>query len=151
VTLTSGAGADSLMGAGRSGSAGQDVAGTIGGVAATGSGRLLTGGVGDAEGLSLQVEGLGARGTVNYSKGYAAQFEKFASGLLDTTGSLTLRTDGINASIKDLADRRLRMVDRLADVEKRYRTQYTALDTTISNMNATSAYLTQQLAALSNL
>jgi flagellar hook-associated protein 2 len=152
VSMTAGAGADNLLGASPLTTTGQNVAGTIGGVAAVGNGRTLTGAVGSpAEGLALTAEGLGARGTINYSRGYASQFDAFATTLLDTTGPLTLRTDGINASIKQLADSRLKMVDRLADVEKRYRTTYTALDTTISKMNSTSAYLTQQLAALSNL
>ncbi|WP_426104640.1 flagellar filament capping protein FliD [Massilia sp. TSP1-1-2] len=151
VSLAAGAGADSLLGLTPVSNAGRDVAGTIGGVPATGSGKTLTGGVGDAEGLALTIEGAGARGTVNYSKGYAAQFETFAKKLLDTTGPLTLRTDGINTSIKELAANRQKIVDRLADVEKRYRTQYTTLDTTISKMNATSSYLTQQLASLARL
>ncbi len=151
ISFASGAGADNLMGATPVSTTGLDVAGTIGGLAATGSGKILTGGPGNAEGLALQVEGLGARGTVNYSQGYAFQFDKFTKNLLDTTGPLTLRTEGINASIKQLTDNRLRMVDRLADVEKRYRAQYTSLDATISKMNSTSAYLSQQLSALSNL
>ena len=151
VSLASGAGATNLLGAAPVSTAGLDVAGTIGGVAATGSGKILTAGVGDAEGLALAVEGLGARGTVNYSQGYAFQFDKFTKNLLDTTGPLTLRTEGINASIKQLTADRLRMIDRLEDVEKRYRSQYTSLDATISKMNSTSAYLTQQLSALSNL
>ncbi len=151
VSLAAGAGADSLLGAAPVASAGLDVAGTIGGVAATGSGKTLTGGVGDAEGLALIIEGLGARGSVNYSKGYASQFEGFSKQLLDTTGPLTLRTDGINSSIKELAANRQKIVDRLGDVEKRYRAQYTSLDTTISKMNATSSYLTQQLASLARL
>ena len=36
-------------------------------------------------------------------------------------------------------------------IEARYRKQFTSLDTLISGMNSTSAYLTQQLANLSNL
>ena len=152
VSMTPGVGADRLLGAAPVASAGKDVAGSIGGVAAFGNGRTLTGAIGSpAEGLALTAEGTGARGTVNYSQGYAYQFDKFASNLLDTTGSLSLRTDGINASIKQLADSRLKILDRLGDVEKRYRATYTSLDTTISRMNSTSAYLTQQLASLSNL
>ena len=152
VSMTAGAGADNLLGGAPVASAGQNVAGSIGGVVAIGNGRTLTGALGSpAEGLALTAEGLGARGTINYSRGYASQFDRFATTLLDTTGPLTLRTDGINASIKELAASRLKIVDRLADVEKRYRATYTALDATISKMNSTSAYLSQQLAALSNL
>ena len=151
VSLARGAGADSLIGIAPVTSAGLNVAGTIGGVAALGSGKVLTGGAGDAEGLALQIEGLGNRGSVSFSRGYASQFDQFAKNLLDTAGSLTLRTDGINASIKQLATSRSRIVDRLADVEKRFRTQYTTLDTTISKMNSTSNYLTQQLASLARM
>jgi flagellar hook-associated protein 2 len=152
VSLTAGAGADNLFGVAPATSAGRDIAGSIGGVAAVGKGRTLTGAVGSpAEGLALTAEATGARGTVTYSQGYAAQFDKFASNLLDTTGSLSVRTEGINASIKQLANSRLKMMDRLADVEKRLRATYTSLDTTISKMNSTSAYLTQQLASLSSL
>ena len=151
VSLTAGAGATSLLGS-QTAIGGKDVAGTIGGVAAVGNGRTLTGAIGSpAEGLALTAEGTGARGTVTYSQGYAYQFDQFASNLLDTTGSLNVRTDGINASIKQLANSRLKIVDRLADIEKRYRATYTSLDTTISKMNSTSSFLTQQLSAMRNL
>lgn len=135
--------------------AGADVAGSIGGVPAVGSGRNLTGAAGTpTEGLVLQIDGAttGARGMVNYTKGYAAQFDKFAKALLDTTdGALIMRTEGIGASLKDLANTRDRLTMRLADTEKRYRQQYSSLDTMLANMSSTSAYLAQQLAALSNL
>jgi flagellar hook-associated protein 2 len=41
------------------------------------------------------------------------------------------------------------MQDRLAMVEQRYRAQFTALDVLLSNLQQTSAYMTQQLAQLS--
>lgn len=135
-------------------SAGADVAGTIGGFAATGFGRTLTAVAGNpTEGMALQIDGAtGSRGTVNYSQGYAFQFNRLASSLLDaTTGPLTSRTDGINASIKNLAADRVQLTARLATIEAAYRAQYTALDVSISSMNSTSSYLTQQLAALAKL
>ena len=148
----SGAGSANLMGTTPTTQAGADVAGTIGGFAATGSGRTLTAVAGNpTEGLALLVDGSGSRGTVSYTHGYAYQFDRLATALLDSTGPLTSRTEGLSASIKSLADNRLRLVDRLAETEKRYRAQYTTLDTTLSRMSATSSYLTQQLAALSNL
>ncbi|MDB5745572.1 MAG: flagellar hook protein FliD [Massilia sp.] len=134
--------------------AGLNVAGEIGGVPATGSGRTLTAAAGSpAEGLALLVDGAaGNRGTVSYAKGYASQFEQLASTLLDTAkGPLASRTEGINASIKRLADNRVHMEDRLAATEKRLRAQYSSLDATISRMNSTSSYLAQQLTALSNM
>lgn len=132
---------------------GLDVAGTVNGMPATGNGQVLTSSSGDSAGLALTVSGgaLGARGTVNYSQGYALQFDTLATSILSTTGSLLARTDGISASIKTLGKTQQALIARLAVVEKRYRAQFTALDLTISRMNTTSTFLTQQLAQFSNL
>ncbi|MBI5911051.1 MAG: flagellar filament capping protein FliD [Betaproteobacteria bacterium] len=128
---------------------GKDVAGTIGGVAATGSGQALSG-AGDAVGLSLKISGgaTGVRGSVKFAQGYAAQLDKLLGGILASDGTLTSRTDGINRSIKDLGARRDALNLRLAEIEKRYRAQYTALDMVMSNMTKTSTFLQQQLANL---
>jgi flagellar hook-associated protein 2 len=128
---------------------GKDVAGTIGGVAATGSGQTLTG-AGDAINLNIKVIGgaTGDRGSVKFAQGYAAQLDKLIAGMLATEGTLSSRTDGINRTIKDIGSRRDALNLRLVRIEKRYRAQYTALDVMMSNMTKTSSYLTQQLANL---
>jgi flagellar hook-associated protein 2 len=149
-----GIGADNLLGVSPASTPGANVAGTIGGKAATGSGRTLTGADGTpAEGLALQVDGgVGARGSVNYSRGYASQFDQLITSLLDSSkGPLASRTEGINASLKSLAASRVNMEDRLTATESRLRAQFSALDVTISRMNSTSSYLAQQLTALSNM
>jgi flagellar hook-associated protein 2 len=152
VDITADASSADLLGGSGTGVAGKDLIGTIGGVPAVGSGRTLTGAVGSpSEGLALQIDGSGARGSVTYSQGYAYQFDKFASSLLDAGGALSLRTDGINASIKSVSSNRDRIAQRLVETEKRLRAQYTKLDTLMSSMSTTSAYLTQQLASLQNL
>lgn len=132
------------------GTAGVDVAGTINGAAATGSEQYLTAGSGAASGLKLQILGgaLGNRGTVSYSQGYAYQLNQLAGQLLGTSGPIASRTDGINTSLKDLDSQRTSLNARLADIEAAYRRQFTALDNLISSMQATSSYLTQQLASL---
>jgi flagellar hook-associated protein 2 len=153
VSVTGGTGQANLnFGGGAAIIAGLDTAGTINGVAASGSGQLLTGAIGDAsEGMSLKISGgsTGIRGTVNYSQGYAYQFNKLATTLLGADGPIASRTDGINASIKSLTHRRQDISVRLAGIEKRYRDQFTSLDVAISSMNTTSNFLTQQLANLS--
>ncbi len=128
---------------------GKDVAGTIGGFGATGSGQILSGS-GDAAGLGLKVTGgaTGDRGSVKFAQGYAAQLDKLIGGILATDGTLSSRIDGMNRSTKDIASRRDALNLRLAAVEKRYRAQYTALDVTMSNMSTTSTFLQQQLANL---
>lgn len=146
-----GIGAASLLGGAPTGTIGVDVAGTINGVAATGSGQTLTGASGnDAEGLKILVSGgvLGSRGTINYSQGYAYKLDKQADSLLSSTGPISSRTDGINRTIKDIGNRREVLNRRLAGIEKRYRAQFTALDMMIGSMTTTSNFLTQQLANL---
>ncbi len=130
---------------------GLDVEGTIAGSPVTGSGRFLTGALGtDAEGLKVEITGgaTGDRGTVSFSQGYAHVLSALAAGFLGSTGTINGRTTGLNATIKDIAKQKDTFNDRLTDIEKRYRAQYTALDTSISSLNATSSFLTQQFAAL---
>lgn len=128
---------------------GKDIAGTVGGVSATGSGQILSAG-GDASGLALKVSGgtSGDRGSVKFAQGFAAQLDQLIAGLLASEGTVSSRTDGINRSIKDIGNRRDALNLRLSAVEARYRAQYTALDLMMSNMTKTSTFLTQQLAKL---
>lgn len=130
--------------------AGVDVAGTIGNQAATGSGQYLTSDGGNSIGLKLQVAGgsTGVRGTVSYSQGYAYSLSSLVTSILAGNGQLNGRTSGINDSIKDIEKQREVLNQRLENIEKRYRAQFTALDAMLSSMNATSNYLTQQLAAM---
>ncbi len=154
ASVTGGSGMTNLLGTTATVAAGLDTMGTLNGVAATGAGQFLTGAKGDAsEGLRVQITGgsIGIRGTVNYSQGYAYQFDKLANTQLGTDGPISSRTNGINASLKSLDESRQRLTDRLTDTEKRYRAQFTALDMIISRMTTTSNFLTQQLANLSNL
>jgi flagellar hook-associated protein 2 len=131
--------------------AGTDVAGTIGGVAATGSGQTLSGAPGSAaDGMKLAITGgaTGDRGTVTFSQGYAYQLNNLAASFIGTSGLITGKSDGLNVSIKAIATQKDAFNTRLADIEKRYRAQFTALDTMLASMQSTSSYLTQQLASL---
>lgn len=67
--------------------------------------------------------------------------------LLDSSGSISSRTEGINSSIKTLGDRRDVLNRRLDDIEKRYRDQFTALDSLLGKLRSTSDFLTRQLSA----
>ncbi|MCC6532564.1 MAG: flagellar filament capping protein FliD [Burkholderiales bacterium] len=151
VQISSGNALADLLGAAPVASAGADVEGTLGGVAASGSGRFLTDlSSGPSSGLKIEVTGgaLGDRGKVNFSRGYAATLDKLVEDFLASDGAIAARTEGINASIKTLDNRRDEMERRLQDVETRIRAQFTALDTLLGRMSATSTFLTQQLAKL---
>jgi flagellar hook-associated protein 2 len=125
---------------------GVDVAGRIGGVEATGSGQILTS---DA-GLAVRILGgaTGDRAPIDYTVGFASQLSAFASAQLAADGAVAGRTEGINRSIASIGDQRTALARRLDDVEKRYRSQFGALDVLIGNLTQTSNFLTQQLAAL---
>nr|WP_267874178.1 flagellar filament capping protein FliD [Telluria aromaticivorans] len=132
--------------------AGKDVEGTIGGVAATGNGQALTAAAGSpADGIQVSINGglVGERGTVNFSKGFAFELTNLATGFVGKDSLISNKTDGLNISIKSIATARDRFSARLETIEKRYRAQFTALDSALMSMQSTSAYLTQQLAALS--
>jgi len=150
LASVSGTTTDSLFG-GATPAAGKDVAGTLGGHAVTGSGQTLTGLAGtDVEGLVVEITGgaTGDRGNISFSQGYAYQLNNLATTMLSKTGQITSRTDGINKSIADVAKQRATFADKLTGIEARYRAQYSRLDVMLSQMQTTSSYLTQQLAAI---
>lgn len=74
-----------------------------------------------------------------------------ANNMLGTAGPIASETDGINRTITDIGNRRTTLQARINATQQRYQTQFSALDALISSMNQTSAFLTQQLASLSNL
>ncbi|MCG3187530.1 MAG: hypothetical protein IOMNBAOH_02171 [Rhodocyclaceae bacterium] len=151
VELTGGNAAMTLFGvASAPADVGVEVAGSIGGVAATGSGQTLTASGGDAEGLALTIGGgaTGDRGSVRYAPGIAVQMDRLITSLLDESGSLAARTDGMNASIKRLNAQRDAIARRLVSIEANYRAQFSRLDALMSSMNQTSSYLQQQIAQL---
>lgn len=149
VSIT-GAGAADLLGATPNVTSGEDVAGTLGGLAATGSGQLLTGSSGDVEGLKLQITGttLGSRGSLTFTRGYAYHLQTLIDGYVGSSGIVAGRTGGIDSSIKDITRQRENINERLVNTERRLRAQFTALDTALSSMSRTSSYLSQQLSNL---
>lgn len=130
-----------------------NMVGTINGVAGNGFNQELIGATGDAsEGLRVKVLGntTGARGTITFVKGYAAQLDDILDGLLDEEGLLAARTDGITESVKRLEKQTDAFNIKLELIEKRYRDQYTRLDTLLSSLQNTSSYLAQQIQSISN-
>lgn len=145
-----GNGADELFGTPTM-TTGVDVAGTIGGAVAVGSGQTLTGSAGSGSaGIAVTINGgqLGDRGTVNISKGVSALFATITDNYLGSSGLIQNKNDGLNKSIADISKQRDALNTRLTLTEARLRKQYSALDVTLSSMNSTSNYLSQQLAAL---
>lgn len=78
-------------------------------------------------------------------QGYAFRLEALATDMLEVDGLIDSRTDGINARIDSISDRIDNMEYRLEIIEARYRSQFSALDSMLAQMQSTSNYLTQQL------
>ncbi len=147
VAITGGNGELDLFGAAVE-TSGLDVAGTINGVTATGSGQTLTG-AGNSSELVIKVTGgsTGTRGNIDFAHGFASKLDLLVEKMLESN-LIDSRIDGINSSIDDINSQREVLFRRLDDVEKRIRSQFTALDTLISSMTQTSNFLQQQLANL---
>lgn len=82
--------------------------------------------------------------------GFAAKLQTTVGTYIGKEGSLTRRTDGLNAQLKDIGNQRKALDTRMESVGNRYKAQFVALDNMMSRMNSTSSYLSQQLAALAS-
>lgn len=133
------------------GSSSANFVGTINGVGATGSETGLKGAPGDdSEGLEIEISGstTGSRGTVTFTKGFAALLDEMIDGFLDEDeGILASKTDGLESSIETLDDKTERLEARMSIIEARYRAQYQRLDVLMSSMSNISTYLSQQLSS----
>ena len=79
--------------------------------------------------------------------GFAKRFRTATDTMLGVSGSLTSRTTGLSAQLTRNQKDQDTLNTRLADIEKRLRAQYTALDTQMASLSTQSSYITQQVAA----
>lgn len=135
--------------------AGADVAGTIGGYTATGTGQKLTGIAGSSVGgLSLTVAGsaTGARGSLTYSIGAAETLYNNMNTLLDVNdGIIKSKTDSLNATIKRIQTSVSNEEERLSRTEKMLRLKYVALQSTLNSLQGVGSFLDNQLTGLEKL
>lgn len=83
------------------------------------------------------------------STGYATRLQAWAKSTLDPGGLIDTRTQSLNGSIKSRNTEIGRLENRMTALQKKYTAEYTNLNLLLSSMNATSTYLTQQLASSS--
>jgi flagellar hook-associated protein 2 len=95
-------------------------------------------------------DALGAdyEGVVELLHGVAGRLDDSLAGMLETGGILEARTDGLQARIEDIGDRRTTLDRRAEALQSRYLAQFNALDTLLSQLQSTSNFLAQQLADL---
>jgi flagellar hook-associated protein 2 len=80
--------------------------------------------------------------------GYAVRLADLSNRYLDDDGALETRTVGLNAQIKQIADQRESLNERLALLESRLYRQFNALDSLLGQLTQTSNFLNQQLSNL---
>jgi flagellar hook-associated protein 2 len=140
---------------------GVDVAGTINGETAEGSGRVLTGLSGNtiSAGISIQVnltaDELASQGSnqghIYLSRGLSYYLDRHLETLTDSvSGTVTRRQETIQDQIDTIDDQIDEMEDRLILEEERLMAQFIAMEQTISLLNSTSSYLSSQLSMLSS-
>ena len=125
--------------------AGTDVAGTIGGLAATGIGQLLVGTSGtDAAGLTIQYSGLvtGAVGSINLSLGAGARIERLLEQFLATGNGL------VDSKVSALETRNSRLSSRVTELDARLERRRAVLLANFLQMETAIARLKQQSTSL---
>ncbi|MGH7506400.1 MAG: flagellar filament capping protein FliD, partial [Longimicrobiales bacterium] len=152
--MLAGGGADNTASLGLAAgiTAGVDVAGTIGGIVATGAGRVLTGADGTAvDGLGIEYTGTttGAVGNLTFSRGLASILRLAAEPMLGTgPGSIDGVTESLDTGITRMNDRILELEDRIERKRAELIKRFTRLEEIMALANAQSQWLTTQLQAL---
>lgn len=80
--------------------------------------------------------------------GFATRLSTVLDGVLGPEGRLQAQTKGLQGRVDDVGDARDALDLRMAAVERRYRAQFTALDSLLGTLSTTSNYLAQQLGNL---
>lgn len=150
--ISGGDGLASLFGATPTVTNGLDVAGTINGQAATGSGQTLTSTSGSSSGLYVLIKGgnTGDRGTVSYTQGYANSLSTFITSALGSNGAVAAAVASYNSSITDLQKSITQDNIINAQVQQSLQAEYSALDVTMSKLSSMSTNLTSELASLAS-
>jgi len=133
--------------------AGVNVAGTIGGKAATGTGQLLSVAITDSTlgGLSIQYTGAatGAIGSLTYTPGLAQRASSVAFKATDSISGYLTSAENARKTQRDLINRQVdTMEQRLKSYEARLRRQFTTLETALASLQSQQAWLSGQIAQL---
>jgi flagellar hook-associated protein 2 len=87
-------------------------------------------------------------GDADATEGVARRLDRLIDGYVKSDGLIDARTKGLQSSIDSIGKSREALNERLAALEKRLRTQFSAMDTLVAQLRSTSNFLTQQVNAL---
>lgn len=92
----------------------------------------------DPDGIKEMVVGDGK------TTGITTKIATNLTGWLSSTGIIQAAKDGVSKTLNNLTDQYNKMSTRIDNLIARYKAQFTQLDVTMSSLNSTSSYLTQQ-------
>jgi flagellar hook-associated protein 2 len=145
LTVSSNLGAGSMVGfTAEKSDTGQDVIGTIGGNAATGSGKRLTGTAGDSEGLIVTVSATttGSVGEVYFTRGVGETLrERMYEHSFPYSGLLAKNIDALDDQLQGISDKIAAINRQLASEQDILITQFTKANEALSQME----YLLSQI------
>ena len=123
---------------------GQDVAGTINGLAATGTGQVLVGSEGSADGLTLIVtaDSTIASASVTVSAGLGQRLGERFTTLTDIeNGSIAQKENGLTASIASIGEQIAAVDERLAVRREGLLREFRTMETLIGSLQTQQGFL----------
>ncbi len=103
---------------------------------------------GSPKGLEFKIEGniTGARGTIDFNRGYADRLSNLFDGFLDKkTGLIGNRVTNIDAHLKEISAQTTKVDARYNRLELKYRLQFGSLQTLLAQMDSTGQSLAASL------
>ena len=88
---------------------------------------------------------------ISGDNGVMSNMKDLVDSFVGSGGTIKAKTDGLDRTIRDIADQRERLQTRLDAIEARFRRQFTGLDTLIAQLQSTGNFLTQQLSSIASI
>lgn len=125
--------------------AGKDVAGTVDGVEAFGSGNILLPAIGSkAEGLSMTVDPsvvAGSKSTLTFTRGFAGSMSSLVNEFLKTSGLISAREATITKDIERVENDEDALTRRSEAYRARLMAQFQAMETIVRSLSSTGDFL----------
>ncbi|MEI6521105.1 MAG: flagellar filament capping protein FliD, partial [bacterium] len=141
-----------LLANGNLGYAGKDIAGTINGEAATGSGQLLNSTSGTSKGLKITVNSTDNNysGSMVFTKGIGSILDEALGFITDGDGGIKSTTDSISKQMTSLDEEISRIDASVTSEMARMRTQFNAMETALNTLKNQGSQLSGLISGLSS-
>ena len=131
-------------------STGVNVAGTIDGVAAFGTGNVLLPALGEpGESMGLIIGENATSATLNFSRGFSGQLDLLIEQFLDdNNGVISLREDSLNDNLDGFDEDQTSLDRRIEAYEERLTSQFIAMEAIVRSLQDSSSFLESTLGSL---